>query len=304
LNVSLARCSARIAIGVAIIVGLGGCLLNTKIVRTQQSLLASKACVAGVGEVAAGTNASLYIQDSRGIVRYSRTGTLLATVGPKKGDWAVDGSGNIYYLRGKNIVKVSAEGRVLHSFAAPNMEPEAVNPANGDILAVYGGSGYTGTGPDPFELFSPTGDAIHRWQSSFSGNVAFDSRGDIVTTGQTGAELATVDPKTGKTVARTPSTFGAPYNVVGSDNRGNIWIGGTNSADIPFTVEKMTLHGGKFVFKTLNSSEESVGGLTVATDGSIFVIRSSYNEPGPTDTGLEELSASGSPEGKFAVCKH
>jgi hypothetical protein len=121
--------------------------------------------------------------------------------------------------------------------------------------------------------------------------------------GQTNAELVAVDPLTGKTVVRTPPGLGAPYSVVGSDGHGHIFIGGQNGSDTPFTVERVTITSGKFHFKTLNSSEESVGGLTVASDGNIYVIRSSYNEPGPTDTGLEELSSTGSSEGKFAACK-
>jgi len=34
----------------------------------------------------------------------------------------------------------------------------------------------------------------------------------------------------------------------------------------------------------------------------MVVLRSSYAEPGPSDTGLEELSSTGRSEGRFAVC--
>ena len=265
--------------------------------------LASKACVAGVSEVNAGTDGSIYVQDSRGIVHYSKAGKLLATFGPKRGDWTVDSTGNVYYLTGNTIVKVSPSGKVLLSWQAPMMEPEAVDYANGDILAVYGGGNYAGTGPDPFELFSPTGKELHRWESSFAASAAFDMDGDFVATGATNSKLAAVDPLTGKTVAVTPPTLDAPYSVVGSDNHGHIYIGGENSTDTPFTVERVTIDGSKFHFKTLNSSEESVGGLTVATNGDIFVVRASYAESSSTDTGLEELSPTGSSLGKFASCK-
>lgn len=287
------------ALGAALFVAAAGCGPSS-----SASALASIACVAGVSSVAGGTNGSLYIQDDRGIVHYSRKGKLLSSFGSSRGDWAVDISGDVYYLRGRDIVKVTPRGTALLSFPAPMMEPEAVNYLNGDILAVYGGSGYAGTGPDPFELFSPTGRLIHRWSPSYAAEASFDRRGDIVATAQTNAELIAVNPVTGKTTAITPPGLGAPYDAVGSDNHGHIFIGGENGSDTPFIVEKVTVTGHHFRFKTLNSGEESVGGLTVATDGSIYVIRSSYSEPSPSDTGLEELSPSGSSEGKFAVCRH
>jgi len=265
--------------------------------------LASTACVSGVVGVSAGPNGSLYLQDARGIVHYSTQGSLLAHFGPKSGDWAVDRSGDVYYLEGKDIVKVSSTGVVLRRWYAPMMEPEAVNPQNGDVVAVYGGSVYAGSGPDRFELFSPSGRKIHRWSPSYSANLAFDAAGDVIATAQTNAQLVAVDPETGRTVLATADEEGSPFDAVGSDNRGDIYLGGENDTDTPFIVERVTIAGDRFHFKTINSSEESVGGLTAGTNGTIYVIRNSYDEPGPTDTGLEELSPSGSSLGKFATCK-
>ena len=261
--------------------------------------LAGSACVSGVQGVNAGPKGSLYIQDSRGIVHYSKTGKILARFGPKTGDWTVDRSGDVYFLQGQDIVKTLPSGSVLARWHAPKMEPEAVNPANGDVMAVYGGQSYTGTGPDLFELLSPSGAIIERWSPSYSGNIVFDSQGDIVVVGDVGSDIEAVDPKTGKTLFK--SALASP--AVGSDDDGHVYAGYQNSSDTPFTLGRVTIAGRHFHFKSLNTSEQSVGGLTVATDGTIYVVRSSYAQSSSTDTGLEALSPSGSSLGAFAACK-
>ena len=201
------------------------CLGLTACGRNAAGGMVGTACVSGVSAVNAGTAGSLYIQDNRGIVHYSAKGKLLARFGPSRGDWTVDGTGDVYYLKEQDIVKVSPSGTVISRWPAPKVEPEAVNDANGDVLAVYGGSNYAGTGPDAFELFSSAGKIIHRWSPSFDASGAFDTHGDFVTSGQTNAQLDAVNPVTGHVVAVTPPTLGSPYGVVGSDNRGHLLYG-------------------------------------------------------------------------------
>jgi len=69
-----------------------------------------------------------------------------------------------------------------------------------------------------------------------------------------------------------------------------------------YIQERLSQTEGRSTFTTINTAQDLVGGLAVGRDGSIFVIRASYDEPGG-GTGLEELSPSGESMGKFAYCK-
>jgi sugar lactone lactonase YvrE len=260
------------------------------------------ACVSGVVGVAAGPGWSVYVQDSRGILHYSKKGKLLARLQPSRSDWAVDETGNVYYSKSGDIVRAAPTGRILARWRAPDMEPEAVD-GKGDVVAARGGHVFAGDGPDQFVLFSSSGSALARWTSSFSAQMAFDRQGFIYTTGSLGGLLVRLDPLTGKAADRLNAPSGSSFDAVAADPAGTIYVGVTDSANAPFAVRRLTRHGSRFTFKTLNSSQEMVGGLAVDSMGTIFVIRKSYAESSSTNTGLEVLSRSGPSLGRVAACK-
>jgi hypothetical protein len=255
--------------------------------------------------VASGAGGSLYVQDAHGIEHFARSGTLLAHVGLKRVSFVTDRAGNVYVPEGDQIVKESGRGAVLARMLAPGYQPEAVD-RQGTIVAVQGGSLAALDSQATVERLAPSGRVLSRWSTPYASALAMGADGFLYGQGgiNAGGDLVKLDPATGSVLRLFPRGPGESFDALTADLAGTLYIGATTNADAPFAIEKVTRSGNRYVFDTLKSAQESVSGLAVDGDGTIFVIRSSYAEPGAGGgTGLEVLSPSGSSQGKVAFCK-
>lgn len=264
------------------------------------------ACVTtSPANVAPGANQSLYVQVPSGILHYSKSGKLLARFGPRNTsiDFTVDPSGNAYYPMGAQIVKVSGSGATLAHFRAPGYQPEAVD-SHGVIIAVQGGSLAASDETATVARFSPSGRMLSRWRTAYASRLAMGADGFIYANGglHAGGDLVKLEPSTGKVLKTFFRGLGDSFDALTADPRGAVYVGVTNGGDAPFAVQRVSQAKGRYTFTTINTAQDQVGGLAVGRDGSIFVIRASYDEPGGGSS-LEELSPSGDSMGKFAYCK-
>ncbi|HEV3312690.1 MAG TPA: hypothetical protein VG815_19435, partial [Chloroflexota bacterium] len=150
---------------------------------------------------------------------------------------------------------------------------------------------------------SPSGKLLHSWITGYASTLAFGPNGFLYANGglNAGGDMVRLDPATGHVLKLFHRPLGFTYDALAGAPGPGVYIGATTSLDAPFAVEKLQPNGS---FKDLNDDQESVAGLAVDSNGTIFVVRSSYAEPGAAGgTGLFELSATGSNVGKFAFCK-
>ena len=160
--------SRRVPGGTGALTGLFVLVLGFGLTGCGPSAVAfGGACVNLPGQVEAGSNGSLYIGERSTVVHYSDRGKLLATIPATDGTFAVDKSGDIYVLSGKDIERASGTGQVLFRFGAPMYEPETVD-STGDILAVYGGNSYAGGQRDTVATYSPAV-LVRKWASVWDG---------------------------------------------------------------------------------------------------------------------------------------
>ncbi len=194
---------------------------------------------------------------------------------------------------------------MLARISAPDYEPEAVD-IHGTIIAVRGGSLATTDSTATVERLSPSGRVMSRWSTPYASSLVAGADGFIYGQGglNAGGDLAKLDPATGNVLKLFSRAPGDSFDALTADAKGTLYVGVTTGGDAPFAVQKVMASGSRYTFATLNSAQELVGGLAVDGDGTIFVIRASYDEPGAGGgTGLEVLSPAGASQGKVAFCK-
>ena len=205
----------------------------------------AKVCVKGPSAVAVGPAGSVYVQDNRGISRYSTKGKLLDRFGSGRADFAVSPTGNVYYLQGSSIVGISPSGKTAASWKAPNMDPEAVE-SNGDVITFQGGMIAASEGNTPWKVYSPTGTLLKQWTSTYGPSMAVGKGGYIYAL-KSQDYLAKVDPNTGKVLVSLPTGLGDSYATVAAAPDGAVFVGSQGGGDSPFYVQRESESAATFI---------------------------------------------------------
>lgn len=92
------------------------------------------------------------------------------------------------------------------------------------------------------------------------------------------------------------------FDTLAMDARGDLFAGLTVDGSTPFAIARLTLKGPTMTVRTINLAQEQVAQLAFDRRGDIYVIRASYARASSSNTGLDELSPSGSVTGTFRPC--
>lgn len=286
-----------LVLGVSLLEGCG-----SRSQRVQPAVFGS-ICLSGLTAVQPGPRGSFFVQVGSRILRFSAHGRLLAQLGTTDATIAADPAGNLYRTQHGDLQKVSPTGTLLRAWPAAGMQPMAVD-RQGNLIATDGGG--AGSGETLVERFSPTGQLLSRWRTGYGDALAVDGAGVLYGIDAAGGgELAQLDPATRRVVRSLSLSMNhgsVSFDAITTAPDGTVYVGTTINGDVPFAIQKLVQVHGQYLLKTINVSEESVGSLAVDTAGTIWVIRSSYARPGPTNSGLDVLSAHGHRIGTFRSC--
>jgi len=269
-------------------------------------------CLGGPAEVVAGPRDSIYVLDRHRVLRFASGGDVLWQR-PAAGDGglAADAQGNVYindpsFLSYKNrgwIEKLSPQGHLLARWPANEAAPSLVD-SHGVLYAI---DSFDSPNMIVRRLQTTSGKLLGHWRARMGRNLVQGPTGTLYIQGMTDVEansLLQVSAATGRTIRRWRLCRGcSSLDALASDTHGTLFAGLTNSSDTPFEIARLTPKKATLTFSPVNASQEQVGWLGFDSQDHIYVIRDSYDRPSPTDTGLDELSASGSVIATFNPCQ-
>lgn len=294
------RTRRRIGLGVLLGMSLMGAAMawggTSDTSGTTTPVLLGAVPLADPVSVAIGTRDSLYVVNGTTIVHLSSTGRLLGRVGHTTAPIGTAANGDLSFADAGQVVTLSPGGTLLHRWPAGAVQTLAVG-RRGEVYVV---SAVRATPPLwRVRRFSAAGRVLAQWLTAYGDDVAVGGDGTVYAIG--GGNLVRLDARTGRVLARW---VGAgvqgtnSYDAVAADAQGTIYVGVTQgAAEAPFAIER--LGSGRTTFQTVNAAQELVAGLAIDGHGNIYVIRTSYARPCPSNRGLDKLAATGQVTGTF-----
>jgi sugar lactone lactonase YvrE len=244
--------------------------------------------------VASGAQESLYVVDGTTIVHVSATGRLLGRVGHTQAPLATDATGNLTFAEAGQVVTLGPDGTVLQRWPAGDAQALAI----GRQGAVYVATAVGAAGAVwRVRRFSAAGRLLSAWQTPYAESLAVGGDGAVYGIG--GGALVRMDGRSGRVLRRWGGAAGqgtTSYDAVAADGRGTIYVGVTERGAAPFAIERLQTGRG---FVTVNTAQELVAGLAIDGQGHMYVIRSSYARPCPSNIGLDKLAPTGQVLGTF-----
>lgn len=295
----------RRLIGLAVL--LGGMIIGALIVGggtpdtsgTTTPALLGTVPLADPVSVAIGAQESLYVVDGTTIVHFSATGRLLGRVGHTHAPLAADATGHLTFAAAGQVVTAGRDGTVLQRWPAGDVQALAVG-RHGEVYVASAVDGGSAGSVWRVRRFSAAGRLLSAWPTPYAETLAVGGNGAVYGIG--GGDLVQMDGRSGRVLRRWVGSAAqgtTSFDAVAADGRGTIYVGVTESGAAPFAIERLQAGRTGRGFVTVNTAQELVAGLAIDGQGHIYVIRSSYARPCPSNVGLDKLAPTGRVLGTF-----